>query len=167
MIAFLKKRNRTLLEMWTGMIFLGIICAIPIIVFSSSRLMYVVSLILGIGLAIASSIHMYKSLDKALDFDEAVAKKKIMFSYYIRYAIIIAAFAIICVTEIFNPLIAFLGYMTLKVGALIQPLTHKIYNKIFHETDPIAQPIEDEPGSCKEEAIEEETDCLQDKTCSE
>ena len=67
----------------------------------------------------------------------SVVKKKITASYVIRYLVIVIVFAVICVTSFFNPLFTFLGYMTLKAGALIQPFTHKLCNRIFHETDPV------------------------------
>ncbi|MCR4617812.1 MAG: ATP synthase subunit I [Lachnospiraceae bacterium] len=137
MIEFLKKRNRTVLELWTGMTLVGIICEIFVLIFSQSKGMASASLWLGVVLGFASSIHMYKSLDRALDFPEAAAKKKIVFSYSIRYAVVIAVFAIICITDFFNPLLVFLGYMTLKIGALIQPQTHKLYVMLFHEKETI------------------------------
>ena len=144
MIQFLKKRNRTLLELWSGMLILGIICVIPGIIFANSGLIYVLSLILGMAMAMASSVHMYKSLDKALDLEEAAAKKKIMLSYYIRYGVVVLLFAVICVTQVLYPLVVFLGYMTLKFGALMQPKIHKLYNRIFHETDPVPEPMIEE-----------------------
>ena len=143
MIQFLKKKNRTLLELWTGMIVLTLICIIPGVIWAGNVLIYIASLVIGTAMAILSSIHMYKSLDTALDFEEGVAKKKIYFAYYIRYAVIVLIFAIICLTKIFNPLIVFLGYMTLKIGALIQPVTHKVYNKIFNEVDAPATALDE------------------------
>ncbi len=137
MMEFLKKINRTLLELWSGMIAFGLIAEIFVLIFSKTRLIHSGSLWLGLIMGIASSIHMYKSLDRALDFPEAAAKKKITFSYIIRYTVVVLAFALICITKFFNPILVFLGYMTLKAGALIQPKTHKIYNLMFHETDPV------------------------------
>lgn len=142
MIQFLKTRNRTLLELWTGIIFLGIICEIAgavllCFLIEGSQLIYALSLWLGIALSLVSTIHMYKSLDKALDYDEGTAKKKIYASYMLRYILLVFIFAAICITGVLNPLVSFLGYMMLKVGALIQPQTHKFYNRLFHETDPV------------------------------
>ena len=40
-------------------------------------------------------------------------------------------------TEVMNPLIFFFSYVIcMKVTAFLQPLTHKLCNKMFHETDP-------------------------------
>lgn len=161
MIQFLKTRNRTMLELWTGIIACGILCQIVGavllgFVFEGSQLIYALSLWLGILMSLISTIHMYKSLDKALDFDEGTAKKKIYASYVFRYLILVVIFAVICITDVLNPLICFMGYMMLKVGALIQPQTHKIYNRIFHETDPI--PMTQEEYDAMREAEEAESE---------
>lgn len=137
MINFLKKSNRTLLELWSGMIVFTAVCEIVLLIVGKKPGIYSASLWIGTGMALLSSLHMYRSLDRALDFPEGAAKKKITLSYVIRYAVVVAVFAVICITGFFNPLLAFLGYMSLKVGALIQPQTHKIYNRIFNETDPV------------------------------
>ena len=63
----------------------------------------------------------------------------------------------IIMTETLNPLVVFLGYMSLKVTALIQPFTHKLCNKIFHETDPEPQPMpEEEVKEAEGDKVEEE-----------
>ncbi len=136
MTDFLKKCNRTLLELWSGMAAFGLICEIVILIFSKNRGIHSASLWIGVIMGVLSSVHMYFSLDRALDFPEGTAKKKITFSYVLRYTVIVLLFAVICITKLFNPLLVFLGYMSLKIGALIQPKTHKVYNAIFHETDP-------------------------------
>ena len=51
-------------------------------------------------------------------------------------------------------LAGFLGVMGLKAGAYLQPLTHKFYNWLFHETDPVPQPLIEE-GETASENIEE------------
>ena len=62
---------------------------------------------------------------------------RISASYILRYAVITIVFAVICITGFFNPVLVFIGYMSLKAGALLQPQTHKLCNRIFHETDPV------------------------------
>ena len=154
MINFLKKSNRTLLELWSGMIVFTAVCQIAVCIFSRKLGIHSASLWIGTILALLASLHMYRSLDRALDFPEGTAKKKITFSYVLRYAVVVAAFAVICITGFFNPLLSFLGYMSLKVGALIQPQTHKVYNRIFNETDPV--PMTEEEYKAFTEAKEAE-----------
>lgn len=159
MIEFLKKRHRTLLELWSGIIAPGIVIQIVGIFFTKNQLIYALSLWLGIGMAILSSYSIYKSLDKALDYPEAVAKKKIYMSYSLRYLVLIVIFAALCITNVLYPLVTFLGYMMLKAGALLQPYTHKIYNKIFNETDPVPMTEEEYQASLqtdRQDSVQEE-----------
>ncbi len=140
----LKKANRTLLEMWTGILLIGLLCQLAGAFLAKDQIFYAKSLWFGILLAIVSSIHMYRCLDRALDFDERTASKMIFRGYLIRYVLIVVILLIIMVTEVLNPLVVFMAYMSLKVTALIQPFTHKLYNKLFHETDPVPTPMEEQ-----------------------
>lgn len=162
MIQFLKKRNRTLLELWTGIVFLGIVCQAVGLVISHlvhySKLIYSLSLWTGVLMCIASSIHMYHTLDRALDYDGGTATKRITAAYMTRYFVIVILFAVICITDYLNPLIVFLGYMTLKFGAFLQPSVHKMYNRLFGETDPIPVTEEEYRASLLENAETETTE---------
>ena len=44
---------------------------------------------------------------------------------FIRYAVIVAVFAVVMLTGAANPLAAFLGIMGLKAAAYMQPFIHK------------------------------------------
>lgn len=157
LLEILRKKERTLLEMHIGMIFFGLICEIIglicMIIGSTatpSRMpgmeheaIYSISLWSGIAAAALSAWHMYRTLDKSLDYGES-ATKMIFKGYMIRYVLIVLIMLIIIITKTLNPLVVFLGYMSLKVTALIQPFTHKLCNKIFHETDPEPQPMPEE-----------------------
>ncbi len=135
----LKSINRTLLEMHMGILFCGIVCQLVGAFLVKEQGRYAASLWFGILFAAVSAYHMYSSMDKALDFDEKTATKMIYRAYAIRYAAVVIIFAIIMMTEVLNPLVVFMAYMSLKVTAYIQPITHKLCNKLFHETDPIPQ----------------------------
>jgi signal transduction histidine kinase len=136
----LKKINRTLLEMWTGIIVLGAVLWLGGTVFFGGRWMYAKSLWFGILLALVSTVHMYITLDRGLELDEKRAQKAIFRGYVIRYVFILIIFAIIMATRVLTPLVVFMSYMTLKVTALIQPITHKCYNRLFSEEDPVPTP---------------------------
>lgn len=53
----------------------------------------------------------------------------------------------IAVTQALDPIVFFIGYMSLKVTAYLQPITHKLCNKLFHETDPEPEPMPEEDVS--------------------
>ena len=62
-----------------------------------------------------------------------------------------AVLALLSLTEALNPLVFFLGYMRLKVTAYLQPITHKLCNKLFHEVDP--EPVSEEEFAAQEGEI--------------
>lgn len=140
----LKKANRTLLEMWTGILFLGIILQAAGMFLVKDRIFYTESLWFGILLSLISTVHMYRYLDRALAFDEKTATKMIFQGYLIRYVMLAVILAVIASTGVLNFLVVLMAYMSLKVTALIQPITHKVYNKLFHEEDPVPMPMEEQ-----------------------
>lgn len=160
----LRKKNRTLLEMHIGMLFLGLLCQIVGVFLALAGVKvlqdqweYALSLWVGIVLAMLSAVHMYRTLDRSLDLGEAAAKM-IFRGYVIRYVLIVLIMLIIIMTKIMNPLVVFLGYMSLKVTALMQPITHKLTNYYFHEADP-----EPEPMPIEEEGDPEESKSVEEK----
>lgn len=151
-VQFLKKSNRTLLEMHIGILLCGVAAQLIGAFLVKDQTDYAISLWFGILLSCASAIHMYRSLDRALSH-EASAAKLVLRDYMIRYVLLAVILCMIIMTQVMNPLVVFLAYMSLKVTAFIQPITHKFCNKIFHETDPVPQALPDEPA---EEAAERE-----------
>lgn len=145
-IETLRRTNRTLLEMHLGMVFFGIICQAAGVWFVEAKGNYALSLWFGVAFAVAGSIHMCRTLDRAL-LSGGEASGIVTRGYLFRYIMVAAVLIVISVTEAMNPLVFFLGYMSLKVTAYLQPLTHKLCNKLFHETDPVAEPLEEEPAA--------------------
>lgn len=139
----LRKINRALLELCLGVVFVGLLCQLVGMWFAPDKLLYSVALWLGVLLAFITAVHMYRTLDRALDFG-ADATKMVTKANLIRYGCILIIFGIVLLTEVLNPLITFMGLMTLKVAAYLQPFTHKLTNKFFHEVDPIPQPLPEE-----------------------
>lgn len=140
MVTYLKKQDRILLEMNTGILLFGLVCEAIGACFVKSQGRFAVSLWFGIALAVVGTIHMAHTLDRALVSGEKAAKI-ITAGYITRYVIVASFFVAISISGVLNPLVMFLGYMSLKVTAYLQPLTHKFYNFLFHETDPVAEPL--------------------------
>ena len=86
---------------------------------------------------------MYRTLERAMAVG-ADASKLMTRGYLFRYGMIAFVLILISLTEMLNPLIVFLGYMSLKVTAYIQPFTHKLCNILFHETDPVPEALPEE-----------------------
>lgn len=137
--------------MHTGMLLYGIVCQLVGAFFAEEQFRYASSLWFGVLFAVISSIHMARTLDKALPSGEAAAKI-ITRGYVFRYLVVIMVLAVVSVTNVMNTLIVFLGYMSLKITAYLQPFTHKFYNMLFHETDPVPTALPDEETREPEEA---------------
>ena len=143
MINTLKKINRTVLEMDLGILFLGVSAQIIGAFIAKDEAMYAKSLWFGVLLALVS-------LDRALDQPEKTATKMIIRAYVLRYVMLIFFLLVMMKTGVMNPLIFFFTYVIcMKVTAFLQPLTHKLCNKLFHETDPIPQAMPEETAEDK------------------
>lgn len=143
----LKKINRTLLEVLTAIVFWTVVAVsaglmLPLESWSIGRLDWCLGIATAAVLAMVSIVHMQRCLDRGLDLDESTATKVIFRGYLIRYVCFAAILVITTVAEILNPVILCLGYLLImKVAVYSQPFTHKLYNKLFHETDPIPEPL--------------------------
>ena len=126
--------------MHLGQLSFGIICHAVGAFFVQNQVWYAASLWLGVVFSMAAVLHMARTLDRALPLGEAAAKM-IARGYLFRYAVILSVMTAAMLTKVLNPLVVFLGYMSLKVTAYMQPFTHKILNRLFHETDPVPEPL--------------------------
>ena len=69
----------------------------------------------------------------------------------IFFGFLAAVLVFVTLTDAMNPLVFFLGYMGLKVTAYLQPITHKLCNRLFREEDPI--PLSEEELAAQEGEI--------------
>ncbi len=136
LLEILRNRNRTLLELHVGIIFFGLICQMIGAFIVKNQGSYALSLWFGIVTSMVSAYHMNRTLERALDSGAnagGIALKGYLFRYIMLFIILMIAVKL----EPMNPLVVFLGYMSLKISALIEPITHKLGNKVFHEDDSI------------------------------
>lgn len=150
-MRYLKKTDRTLLEMHTGMLLYGLICQLVGAFFVEDQGRYASGLWFGILFAAVGSIHMARTLDRALANGEA-ASKILTRGYVFRYLMVVLILGVIAVTDVMNVLVVFLGYMSMKITAYLQPFTHRFYNMLFHETDPEPRALPEEEQKEPEEA---------------
>ncbi len=153
-IQTLKNSDRTVLEMHLGQLFFGAVCQFAGVFFVRNQAQYAASLWIGVAFSMAGVLHMAHTLDRALPLGEAGAKI-ISRGYFFRYAVILFVTAVSAVSGVLNPLVVFLGYMSMKVTAYLQPLTHKGLNRLFHETDPVPEPLPEEGAQEEEQALSE------------
>ena len=150
MVEAARRMNRTLLEMHIGMVFFGLVCqAVGALIVSDQR-EYALSLWFGVAFAVAGSIHMCRTLDRAL-LCGSDASGIVTRGYLFRYFLLAAVLVIVTLTDTMDSLVFFLGYMGLKVTAYLQPITHKLCNRLFREEDPI--PLSEEELAAQEGEI--------------
>ncbi len=142
----LKRLDRTLLELITGIFVFGLACQSAALPFSINQVKFAAGLWMGILIAFFSAIHMWRSLNKAFMCDEKSAARLLAGGYLIRYLITGVFLAVLLFTNAGYVLAGFLGVMGIKAGAYLQPVTHRFYNWIFHEKDPVPRPVSEEDG---------------------
>lgn len=116
----------TLKELFAGILAALLLFQATIVWLVRDRLSYSLGLWIGGALAAALAWHMWKTLDRALSMGEEGAQKTMRRQSAVRYGMIVVILGILMITEAANPLAAFLGIMTLKVAAYIQPITHNV-----------------------------------------
>ena len=154
-MSILKKSNRTLLEVYTGVLLLllpamAVGMLLPQERLNITRADWMKSIGAAAVLTVLSYLHMYRCLDRALDCDEGNAQKLIFRGYLTRYAATAVLLILTAVTGWLNPLILCLSYLIfMKVAAYMQPYTHRFYNFIFQEKDPVPEPLVEEEREVK------------------
>lgn len=153
MLEKIKGINRALLELELGIIALGILGMVLVSFLFGTFPWNLLSMLLGTILAMAGAFHMYIVLDKALDLGDK-AQSKMVAGSILRYTILIVILLLVIRSGLLDPMITFVGVMFLKVASYLQPFTHKLCNAVFHETDPVAMPLEED--ELKESASDKE-----------
>lgn len=123
------KANQTLAELVIGILCFGAVCQIVGIFFTHDQLAYAVSLWIGIIAAAGMAVHMNHTIRKALAYDEGTAEKVTRTSYFLRYGCVMVLLGVVAVTGVMNLIVTFLGIMGLKIGAYLQPFTHKLLQR--------------------------------------
>ena len=124
-----RKINETLKELLFGIFLWGVFWQAAGVWFVEDKAGCSTGLWIGIITAALCAAHMYRSLDRALDFSEKDAQKYMTSRSMMRYGLIIIVLLILMITEAGNPLCGFLGVMGLKAAAYLQPLLHKALEK--------------------------------------
>ena len=126
------KINRTVFELWIGIIIFGLVCAIADI-FVPDKLKYLVCLLIGVVTAIAAAYHMWWSIDRSLDKGEGGAAKDIRLQFVLRYFALIVVLGAVGIFFGEYVLGTFAGILGIKVAAYLQPLEKKLSNLVYGE----------------------------------
>lgn len=129
MIKKLRQLNDFLPELLLGILASGIVFELIFIWFVKDKIYFSLGLLLGVLIAVFMAWHMAFTLNRAMDYTEENATNRVQKHYLIRYLIVIIVFIAAAVSKLVNPLAVFLGIMTLKVAAYIEPITNKLFRR--------------------------------------
>ena len=124
-----KTDNTVLKDMIIIMLLYGINAQIVCLIIPGDHLRMTAGLWIGVAEGVFMVIHMKNSLDEALDYGEQEAQKYMQKSYAIRYLAVVVIFMAACWLQIANVLTLFVGIMSLKLAAYLQPFMHKLFAK--------------------------------------
>ena len=122
--------HHALVELWIGTLILALPCEIVLLVFFEDRLNKSLGLLFGVLANMLLTLHMERTISKALDLDEKGAKAVAISGYFIRYMFVFVLLAVCAFTKAADPVCAFLGLMLRKPAAYIQPHTHRISERV-------------------------------------
>lgn len=120
--------KETLKELMLGTVLCGILLVMLTVWFADSKLRFAASMATGILGAVAMAAHMYRSIEYAMEMPEESAgkymRKQSMLRMLGAMALVLAAYWLGG-----NIIAIFLGLLTLKPGAYVQPLLHRFLSQ--------------------------------------
>lgn len=116
--------KKVLKELLIGILLYGILLQLIPVWFLADKAAYSRALWPGIIMAALMALHMYRTLDRALD-NGMGAQKSVVTNSMLRYMAAVIVLAAVQYTGIGSPVVTFIGIMGLKAGAYMQPFVHK------------------------------------------
>ena len=129
----MKNASSVLKELFLEILIQGVIIQVIGFFLVKDRALFSLGLWIGIICSLAMAAHMEWALVTGMDMGEG-AKGHIIKHSVIRYAVVFIIFALLAYFLKYAVVPCFLGIMTLKVAAYLQPFTHKIIHKARGET---------------------------------
>lgn len=135
MIRTLWKENKTLRELVYGILFFGLVIQVILAIFFPPRLFRAVGLWIGVLCGCGMAVHMAYCLETIVMLDEKGATSYAKRASVRRYLIVCVILAATAISGIGDPISFIFGIIGLKMGAYMQPITHKVctfvQNKFF------------------------------------
>ncbi|MCQ2517997.1 MAG: ATP synthase subunit I [Lachnospiraceae bacterium] len=132
----------TLYELWIGTVFWNLVILAVGIWLVKDKFTFVMGLALGCVTAMVIAGHMASSISKMLSSNVNVPPKKgLPISSLIRYGIVALVLIVACFSPYADPIATFIGIISLKLSAYINPLIGRITGKVLgwsHEPSPEA-----------------------------
>ena len=127
-LLIILKEDHTLHEMMIGILAINVLLVI-IGLFVTDSLRAICGVAIGTLIALIYVIHMAVTLDDALCLDEKGAVSQVRKHMLIRYAFVCVVFAASVYFRIADPVFLTLSVITIKAGAYMQPLVHRLKSR--------------------------------------
>ena len=125
----IKNMSSTLKELFLEIVILGVLIQVIGFFFVKDQGLFAMGLWIGIICSLAMAAHMEWALVTGMDMGD-IARGHIVKHSIIRYGVVFVVFILLAYFFKYAVVPAFLGIMTLKVAAYLQPFTHKIILKV-------------------------------------
>ncbi|MEE0420260.1 MAG: hypothetical protein UDG86_09470 [Lachnospiraceae bacterium] len=125
-----KEMSTVLKELIFGILLLGVVFQLLFVWFTSDKGSFAVGLWLGVGIAVFMAVHMNYSIEQSLEMQEEDAQGYMRKMVVLRMGVMILAMAAICFLHLGSVAALFLGVLSLKFGAYLQPVLHRLNQKL-------------------------------------
>ncbi len=126
-----KRINETLSELIAGVLVVGLLIQAVAILVSGFLAPFAAGFWIGIATAVFLAVHMYRSIDRALDMSPGDAEKYMRKAYVVRTVVILAVAGVVTYFKLGYVMATFVGVLCLKFGAFLQPLIHRVNGKLM------------------------------------
>ena len=131
MIEKMDSLRRTVLELLIGIFLFCMLFEIVGILFVADKISHSIGIGCGMLIAAGMTIHMAYNINDALDWDAEQAAKTLRRGSALRYSVIVLVTVLLAYFKIGNVISCVLGILSLKTAAYVQPLVHRVINKIL------------------------------------
>lgn len=126
----IKRINLVSKELIIGILICGVVFQLAFMWLSDSKLLFTSGLWIGITISVCVALHMNWSIENALEMDEKSAVSHMRKTFLLRIIVIAGLFFGTYLLNLGDVVAVFLGLFGLKIGAYLQPLLHRVFQKI-------------------------------------
>lgn len=126
----IKRINLVSKELIIGILICGVVFQLAFMWLSDSKLLFTSGLWIGITISVCVAFHMNWSIENALEMDEKSAVSHMRKTFLLRIIVIAGLFFGTYLLNLGDVVAVFLGLFGLKIGAYLQPLLHRVFQKI-------------------------------------
>ena len=129
-IDYFRRLNEALPMLLTTIVAYGLLVLVVGVWFFPDKEKYIVGLLFGIGQAVFLSISIASSILGAVEVADKKGQVAVAIKSTFRYLVVVALTFFMCYFNLGYIGTWFAGVMGLKVAALLQPLIHRVLEKI-------------------------------------